>query len=181
MTSPRPAPISSCSDLLMPAFAVFGACVLSIICACVAIPATNTATLVKPRTLPHTCIVVSFTTNVGCPFKTPVQQGKSLINHRAHALCRTYTPASMKKRTACPFGATFTAPSVVPLHLGISETAGKRRQAVRRFPRGWPFIALGVTNLLFKAWSKTPKKVCALLYFWRVSPSANCRALRVSG
>ena len=30
MTSPRPAPISSRSDLLMPAFAVFGACVLSI-------------------------------------------------------------------------------------------------------------------------------------------------------
>ena len=33
-TFPRPAPISSASDLLMPALAMLVACVLSIICAC---------------------------------------------------------------------------------------------------------------------------------------------------
>jgi hypothetical protein len=44
ITSPRPAPISSDSDLLMPALAVFGACVLSIIWACDPAAMTNNAT-----------------------------------------------------------------------------------------------------------------------------------------
>src|SRR5581483_2463517 len=47
ITSPRPAPISSSRDLLSPALAVFGACVLSIICACAANPASSTPATAK--------------------------------------------------------------------------------------------------------------------------------------
>src|SRR3981081_3438512 len=56
MTSPRPAPISSSSDLLIPAFAVFGACVLSIIWAC-AVPKSNHTPAANPIML-----VLSFMT-----------------------------------------------------------------------------------------------------------------------
>src|ERR1700674_5564264 len=53
----------------------------------------------------------------------------------------------MKTSTACPFGATFTAPSVVPLYLGISETVGERRQARRLFPAqaAIPLLLLGIS------------------------------------
>src|SRR5882672_11432188 len=53
ITSPRPAPISSSSDLLMPALAVLGACVLSIICAGAPIPRSSNALPVKPLSLPR--------------------------------------------------------------------------------------------------------------------------------
>ena len=56
MTSPRPAPISSSRDLLIPAFAVFGACVLSIIWAC-AVPKSNHTLAANPIIL-----VLSFMT-----------------------------------------------------------------------------------------------------------------------
>src|SRR5262245_54935961 len=49
LTSPRPAPISSLNDLLMPAFAALGAWVLSIICAIA--PDAPTRTPVQRQTM----------------------------------------------------------------------------------------------------------------------------------
>jgi len=51
ITLPRPTPTSSVRDLLMPAPAVFGACVLSINCACALSP-IKSAPAVSARSLP---------------------------------------------------------------------------------------------------------------------------------
>src|SRR6476469_6200158 len=53
---PRPGPTSSCSDLLIPALATFGAWLLSIIWAEVAVAINRPAAITKDRPLPQTAI-----------------------------------------------------------------------------------------------------------------------------
>src|SRR5882762_7687871 len=121
ITSPRPAPISSSSDLLMPALAVFGACVLSIICACDTAPISSPAALIKLRTLRSNRIAILLGSSCCC------RRACWGRRHRSVSLLHvSRDDLAVRLRRGFSFSGRVTGKTAFVPAIGVKEVAGLR-------------------------------------------------------